>query len=347
MSIQAKSKEELIRELQELTKKYDSLKDSIEERVHRETKLEQTLTTSSDAMLNLTNSLTDVIISVKMPERVVEWCNNSVRSIGFEPDEITGQTTAFLFPDKESYLEFGERLEKSIEQGCTVFKTEQLFKKKMGELFSADVRVTSDLQKGKIVRATSIIRDITEQKQSEKALKESEEKYRQLYESNQMPISIFETKTLKFLSVNNAFVKKYGYSEEEFLNMTILDIRPKTEVEKLTQSVSESDDGLTNAGVFIHRKKNGEMIFVEIIRYSLLFEGKNAKMVFVNDITERKQAVEELKRHKENLEELVVARTKELEDKYAELERMNKLFVGRELRMVELKEKIRKLENRE
>jgi|GEM_PF-1466485 len=146
----------------------------------------------------------------------------------------------------------------------------------------------------KIVAIEGFINDITERKQAEEALLESEEKYRQLYESNQMPISIFDIETLKFLSVNNAFAEKYGYTKEEFLKMTILDIRPESETVKLKDSVKITDSGLTNAGVFLHKKKNGGIIHVEIIRYDLVFEGKNAKLVFANDITERKQAEEKV-----------------------------------------------------
>ena len=137
--------------------------------------------------------------------------------------------------------------------------------------------------------------EITRREFVESALRESEEKYRQLYEYNRMPISIFDIETLKFLSVNNAFVEKYGYTKEEFLKMTILGIRPESEIEKLKDSVKITDSGLANAGVFLHKKKNGEIIHVEIIRYDLVFEGKNAKLVFVNDITDRKRAEEKMR----------------------------------------------------
>lgn len=119
---------------------------------------------------------------------------------------------------------------------------------------------------------------------------ESEKKYKLLFDFNPMPMSIFDAQTLEFLSVNESFCDKYGYSREEFLNMTILEIRPDTEIEKLKQSVSLTDKGVTNVGIFLHKKKNGEIIQVEIIRHELMFDDRNAKLVLINDVTDKLKA---------------------------------------------------------
>jgi PAS domain S-box-containing protein len=147
----------------------------------------------------------------------------------------------------------------------------------------------------------SILSDITERKLAEGKLKESEAKYRQLYEFNQMPIAIFDVDTLNFLSVNNAWVDKYGYTKEELLSMTILEIRPESERERVKESVRQVSDCLENVGEYQHKKKNGEIIKVEIIRYDLVFEGKNAKLVFANDITDRKLAEAALEQSRSEL----------------------------------------------
>jgi len=133
-------------------------------------------------------------------------------------------------------------------------------------------------------------RTIEELLQAKEIAEESEKKYKLLYDFNPMPMSIFDAQTLEFLSVNEAFCDKYGFTREEFLNMTILEIRPDTEMEKLKQSVSQIDKGITNAGIFLHKKKNGEIIQVEITRHELIFDNRNAKLVLINDVTDKLKA---------------------------------------------------------
>ncbi len=123
-------------------------------------------------------------------------------------------------------------------------------------------------------------------------LGQSEEKYRNLYEANVLPISIFEPNSLKYLSVNQAFADKYGYSREEFLQMTVLEIRPDNpeEISRVRASVSQKKQGVASIGIFTHQKRNGETMQVEIIKSDVIFDGKQAIMVVVNDVSERQKA---------------------------------------------------------
>ena len=72
----------------------------------------------------------------------------------------------------------------------------------------------------------SINRNIAERKDTEEKLRKSEERYRYLFENNPHPMWVYDRKTLAFLDVNEAAIAKYGYSRQEFLKMTIVDIRP-------------------------------------------------------------------------------------------------------------------------
>jgi PAS domain S-box-containing protein len=131
--------------------------------------------------------------------------------------------------------------------------------------------------------------NINERKQAEAALQRSEEHYRLLFENNPQPMWVYDLETLAFLAVNRAAIAHYGYSQEEFLSMTLCDIRPAKDVPALLQQVTNLTSGVGQVGVWQHRKKDGSLIDVEITVHDLIFAGKRAVMVLVNDITDRLQ----------------------------------------------------------
>jgi PAS domain S-box-containing protein len=143
---------------------------------------------------------------------------------------------------------------------------------------------------------------VTEQVQAEKALRQSEERYRTLFESNPNPMWVYDLETLSFLAVNNAAVAHYGYSVGEFRAMTIRDIRPVEDIPNLIDNVSRTTTALGSSTYWRHRKKDGSMIDVEIASHELLWMGRRARVVLVKDITERKRAEERLKEQAEMLD---------------------------------------------
>jgi PAS domain S-box-containing protein/putative nucleotidyltransferase with HDIG domain len=134
------------------------------------------------------------------------------------------------------------------------------------------------------------------------ALKDSEERYRLLFDSNQQPLWVWDVETLAFHTVNNAAVRHYGYSREEFLSMTVKDIRPPEDVPALLNTLSQLAPGSTNSAIWRHRKKDGTIIWVEVTSHELLWGGRRARLALAHDITERKQAEESLVRMRSQLE---------------------------------------------
>jgi len=122
--------------------------------------------------------------------------------------------------------------------------------------------------------------------QTKEKLEASEEKYRLLFENNPNPMWIYDLETLKFLEVNRAATKHYGYTREEFLLMTIKDIRPEEEIPKLLENIETHNDIYQTSGNWRHRKKNGEIIYVQIASHETRFNGRPARHVLVNDVTE-------------------------------------------------------------
>jgi PAS domain S-box-containing protein len=138
---------------------------------------------------------------------------------------------------------------------------------------------------GKGAGAIVVCEDITLRKRMEQSLREQERVYRELFENNPQPMWVYEVASMAFLAVNDAAVNHYGYSRQEFLRMTLKDIRPPGDIPTLVASVSGDRGTFANVGVWRHLKKDGTPIFVAISTHDLLFKGLNARLVLVNDIT--------------------------------------------------------------
>jgi PAS domain S-box-containing protein len=137
-------------------------------------------------------------------------------------------------------------------------------------------------------------RDVTDRKQAEDSLRDSEQQYRLIFDGNPIPMWVFDQETLAFLEVNDAAIQHYGYSREEFLAMTLRDIRPPSEVPAMLEYAhklvaEETPTKLGLAGVWVHRKKDGNLIDVEIKWSTISFKGRAASLTMANDITERKR----------------------------------------------------------
>lgn len=130
---------------------------------------------------------------------------------------------------------------------------------------------------------------------SEEALRNSLEEYRLVFEGCPLPMWVFDRKTLQFLLVNEAAVRHYGFSREEFLSMTIADVRPKEDVPILLEALTRSARGLQDVELWRHRKKDGTLIDVEIVSHDLRFQGIKSQVVAAHDITRRKLAEEALR----------------------------------------------------
>lgn len=144
-------------------------------------------------------------------------------------------------------------------------------------------------QQNELVGAVVVNEDITGRKELEQSLREKERVYRELFEGNPQPMWVYAVETMEFLAVNDAAVNHYGYSRPEFLGMTLRDIRLPDDVSALTASVSKARGKLAKIGLWQHRKKDSTLIDVEIATHDMLFNGRAARLVLINDVTERRR----------------------------------------------------------
>lgn len=157
--------------------------------------------------------------------------------------------------------------------------------------------------------ATSLYKSILysiERKEVANHLRESEKRYRDLFHLSPQPMWLYDMETWEFLDVNQSAVKHYGYKKSEFLSMTILDISPPEDVEKVKKEIFNLRGGLSPSAqeIFRHKRKNGEIIKVEIKSNIVDFEGKKAEIVLAHDITERINYISDIVDKNERLQEI-------------------------------------------
>lgn len=151
----------------------------------------------------------------------------------------------------------------------------------------------SPVNPNSMIEVPEIVCHIEGQKKIEEQLSESEQRYRMLFESNPQPMWVFDNETLAFLAVNDAAVLSYGYSRDEFLRMTIKDIRPSEDLPELLKHKAKLFNGIgvyESSRTWRHQRKDGTLIDVEVGWHTLEFAGRPAKLVLARDVTERKQA---------------------------------------------------------
>jgi diguanylate cyclase (GGDEF)-like protein/PAS domain S-box-containing protein len=157
---------------------------------------------------------------------------------------------------------------------------------------------------GTPVGVVYVASDITERLRAEQAVRDSEHRYRALFESNPLPMWVYDFETLRFLNVNDAAVRYYGYTRDEFLAMTIADIRPREEVPVMLAALNGIEER-SNARHFRHTKRDGSVIDVEISSFEFLSAGRRTRLVMAADVTERRRADELMRESEERYRSLV------------------------------------------
>jgi len=154
---------------------------------------------------------------------------------------------------------------------------------------------------GHSIPATIIARDPAKAIGAMAQLKQQEELYRLVFETNPSPMWIFETDSLRILAVNEAAIRQYGYSKREFLNLTILDLRSEEDRAATLAALSSAKAPSHFSGLFRHLRKDGSEILVEIYSSPLLFKKKPARITTAIDITVREEAARKVREHEASL----------------------------------------------
>jgi PAS domain S-box-containing protein len=264
-------------------------------------KAEDALRQSRDFLEHLISAVPDATFSVKLPERTINWANDSFDVLGYKPEEYIGQTTEKYYANSEYYDAVGRLQEDAIRKGDDMITTEVRVLRKDGRVIPAELTATFYREGGKLSQITAFIRDISERKLAEEKLVKSEAKYRSLVDNSM--VGVFESTTDgRFTFANEAMVQMFDFdSLEQMIAHGSLerwkDVKDRermlAELQKHGRVSSFEAEAVTRTGRHIH----------------VLFSAKQIDhriSGMLMDISDRKQAEIELKEAYTEIEQLQI-----------------------------------------
>lgn len=250
------------------------------------------------------------------------WSHEVFRICGLEPGSC--QPTAERFLDRV-HPDDRERLREAIERTRTARHTIAIdFRiiRPDGSVRHVERRGAAEYDAaGKPIRLLGTLRDITERKRYEARRHESDARYRLLFERNPMPLFLLDAETTGFLAVNEAAVRTYGYTRDEFRAMTALEIRPAEEIERMLRGGSNDDGYRRMEGRWRHLRKDGSILDVAVARHQFRLGGRSVQLVLAVDITDQVRAEDALHRSRAELEQFADRLQKAVEEERARIAR--------------------------
>ncbi len=219
---------------------------------------------------------TDVILSIGGGPRLLSVSPSVERLLGYTPEEIIGR------PFDELNFIAPESLERFVNDSLNVLSgestspSEYVFRAKDGTRKVGEVRYTPLVRDGDIVGLVGMIRDITERKKAEEALRDSEERFREVFEKSPLGIAIIDV-NFKFQEVNKTSCEMLGYSEEELAMLTFAHITYRDDVDDLVEVAEKMRDG--EIGSFNlekrFRRKDGDILWLSVTASLMRYEDGN------------------------------------------------------------------------
>jgi PAS domain S-box-containing protein len=179
--------------------------------------------------------------------------------------------------------------------------------------YSLPVEINRYDELGKLARAFNAMAVRVQNSQEE--LKKKVQQYKLLFENNPMPMWIASRSTYKILDVNKVAIRHYGYTRDEFLNLTTKDLRPAEDVQKYLAYISKESQPSDNAGIWRHKKKDGTIIIAEVIADDIIYQNEKARLILASDVTEKLKAEAELVRHRIMQQKLITEITIQAQEK--------------------------------
>ncbi len=255
------------------------------------------LQNTGERIADIVGEAGEAIVSLNSRGEIALFNKGAQNLFGYSDGEALGMPASALWPpaQAESYTRWladfvgsPDRTKRLMQDG------EIIIRHKGGHEFVAEGTVSRSVR-GEGMLLTLVLRDITERKQAEGQLRALEAGFRAAFDSNPLPVWVYDLDTLRFLEVNAAAQAHYGYSRREFLSMAAHDLRAPEDMPRLVDlTASKAQDGLYSIQVR-HRCKDGRIIDVQLMSQRLDFMGAHAALVVAEEITERKRAEQALR----------------------------------------------------
>jgi PAS domain S-box-containing protein len=231
-------------------------------------------------------------VVVAGPDRIYEANDAFLELVGYSRAEMhAGQLRWAALTTPEEAERHRAAFAALLASGaCPPFETEYIRR----DWSVISVVIGAALTRREPVEWACFVMDVSERKLAQAERRETEERYRSLFDRNPTPMWVFDHETLRFLDVNQAAVDRYGWSREEFLGMTLRDIRPPSEREALEESFRGPSAGVGYAGRVRHWTRSGAMLEVDLTTQEVPFGGRRARLVLASDVTARVRAEQDV-----------------------------------------------------
>jgi diguanylate cyclase (GGDEF)-like protein/PAS domain S-box-containing protein len=257
--------------------------------IKSEGKLRRTIETAIDAYIELDGPT----------GTIVEWNSQAEQVFGWSRHEAIGQRHADLVFPPAHKAEYEIMLAQAVEEGRgseRKRRMERTYRHRDGHEIPVEISWWPT-ESADGIRLNLFLQDITSRVAAVAELQRSTDNFRLLFEKHPHPMWVYDLATLRFLEVNHGATVQYGYTRDEFLAMTIADIRPEEDVPHLLDSVQAERPGLMRSGVWRHETSSGELLDVEVSSHVLDFNGRSGVLVMAQDVTERCGLEKQLREH--------------------------------------------------
>ncbi len=254
--------------------------------------------TAREAMLGELQANTDWLRQAQLASRTGVW------RLEHEQGQIRASeqaTALFGFPPTSGNLPLQSVFDRMHDDDRPRVEAEFMTAREHGSPFKSEYRIV--LPDGRIRwikangalatdsrghrRMTGTIVDITERREAVARVERAETQFRELFERNPLPFWVFDEKTLRFLAVNETAIRNYGYTREEFLAMTILQIRPEQDADAVRESLFANQGRGYDDRAWVHLTRDRRRIETRVHSSRIEFAGRAARLVLAEDVSER------------------------------------------------------------